>query len=298
MSLPENPSTRHEEYLAALIGQQNDYPEYPSSRLEEYLDYIVTEFIGRYYTKSEVEALVNTLHEPIIVATLPEASADTRGRIYMVGPKGTGPDIYYEEYLTVRTGEEGSYTYTWEAIGTTAGVNVDDLLLKMEGDDFITVDENEAGDKVAFSIDSTVKPWQVRLATPSGTLSAEDYAKLNISSQAQIVYDGDVYTKVTVQPSFGYMVFAVGAFMSETIAALKAITIITNTQSQDFMTYTSGSFDLMSLYGAAKGVEVLTTLPTTDNTGNGYAFVYSENELVGSQRHDGYIYLEKKSGPV
>ena len=52
---------------------------------------------------------------------LPTASADTMHKIYLKPLSGTQPqgDIY-EEYITVRSGSEGSYTYSWEKLGTTA----------------------------------------------------------------------------------------------------------------------------------------------------------------------------------
>ena len=58
-----------------------------------------------------------------IVETLPTASAETyfndSKTIYMVRNTSTSGDNYYDEYITIRTGEESSYTYSWEHIGST-----------------------------------------------------------------------------------------------------------------------------------------------------------------------------------
>ena len=52
-----------------------------------------------------------------ITGTLP-ASADTFHKIYLV-PQ-TGATGTYVEYMTLHSGTEGSYTYSWEQIGSTA----------------------------------------------------------------------------------------------------------------------------------------------------------------------------------
>ena len=54
-----------------------------------------------------------------VVTTLPTASADTMNAIYLVAEAGTQSGTYVE-YITVRSGSEGAYTYAWEKIGTTA----------------------------------------------------------------------------------------------------------------------------------------------------------------------------------
>ena len=53
-------------------------------------------------------------------AELPTASADTYHKIYLKTATGTGAQNVYKEYITVRSGVEGAYTYSWELIGDTA----------------------------------------------------------------------------------------------------------------------------------------------------------------------------------
>lgn len=103
------------------------------------------------YTQSEVNALVGAIKtiKVEIVAELPTASADTyfneSKTIYLVSNSGSGND-YYDEFITVRNGVEGSYTYSWEKIGNTqidlsgyvqktttiAGVDLQDNITKSE----------------------------------------------------------------------------------------------------------------------------------------------------------------------
>ena len=76
------------------------------------------------YTQAEVNALIGAIKtiKYEIVAELPTASATTyfndSKTIYLVAITGSGND-YYNEYITVRSGTEGSYAYDWEKIGNT-----------------------------------------------------------------------------------------------------------------------------------------------------------------------------------
>ena len=54
-----------------------------------------------------------------VVTELPEATADEMGKIYLVAQSGGKTGDAYDEYIVVRSGTEGSYTYAWEKIGDT-----------------------------------------------------------------------------------------------------------------------------------------------------------------------------------
>lgn len=103
------------------------------------------------YTQSEVNSLIGAIKtiEVTVVETLPTATADTyfntSKTIYIVAISGSEND-YYDEYITVRSGTEGSYTYSWEKIGNTqidltnyvqktftiAGIDMQDNITKSE----------------------------------------------------------------------------------------------------------------------------------------------------------------------
>ena len=77
------------------------------------------------YTQTEINALISSITTITveIVSSLPTASADTYFNttkiIYLVKNSASSGNNYYEEYITVRTGTEGSYVYRWEKIGDT-----------------------------------------------------------------------------------------------------------------------------------------------------------------------------------
>lgn len=103
------------------------------------------------YTKTEVQNLLSgiTTITYSIVSELPTASVDTyfnvSKTIYLLAITGSGSD-YYDEYITVRSGVEGSYTYSWEKLGNTqvdlsgyvqktftiAGIDMQDNITKSE----------------------------------------------------------------------------------------------------------------------------------------------------------------------
>lgn len=71
------------------------------------------------YVDAQVEAIPE--FDVVIVedgGNLPSASADTFHKIYLMkDPRATGNNNY-DEYITVRAGAEGAYTYSWEKIGS------------------------------------------------------------------------------------------------------------------------------------------------------------------------------------
>lgn len=68
--------------------------------------------------KSYVDDLVAIGLVIEVVTTLPTAGQSTMGKIYLVADTHSTQDVY-DEYITVRTGTTGSYTYSWEKIGNT-----------------------------------------------------------------------------------------------------------------------------------------------------------------------------------
>jgi len=77
--------------------------------------------LANYYTKSEITGLFNGVKQFSyeVVSSLPTASADTMYKIYFVPASNTATNNVKNEYITIRSGSEGSYTYSWEQIGST-----------------------------------------------------------------------------------------------------------------------------------------------------------------------------------
>lgn len=75
--------------------------------------------LSDYYTKTQVNDLVNTKFTYEVASSLPTASASTMYKIYLIPNSGSGQNVK-DEYITVRSGSDPNYTYAWEMLGTTA----------------------------------------------------------------------------------------------------------------------------------------------------------------------------------
>lgn len=82
--------------------------------------------------KEYVDAQVGAINkfDVAVVDTLPTAGANTMYILYLV-PNSNAESGEYLEYITIRSGEEGAYTYKMEQIGST----------KMDLADYVTEDE-------------------------------------------------------------------------------------------------------------------------------------------------------------
>lgn len=102
-----------------------------SDLMEALANFITTSVnnLANYYLKSEtytqeetrqlLSALVNGVFVP--VTELPTASADTFGlKIYLVPSPDSQVENQKDEYITIRSGSEGAYTYAWEKFGSSA----------------------------------------------------------------------------------------------------------------------------------------------------------------------------------
>ena len=74
------------------------------------------------YTKAEVQALIAAIDQFSyeVAASLPTASASTMNKIYLVPSAEPKTQNTKDEFITLRSGSAGSYTYAWEQIGSTA----------------------------------------------------------------------------------------------------------------------------------------------------------------------------------
>lgn len=91
---------------------------------------------GETYTRAEVQAAIAEAMKGgyVAVTTLPTASDSTMGHIYLVPGTTVSGSNTKIEYVTIRSGSEGAYTYAWEELGTTE-LNLENLgLAKGDGD--------------------------------------------------------------------------------------------------------------------------------------------------------------------
>ena len=99
------------------------------------------------------------------------ASADTMYKLYLIQNADSAAGEYVE-YITIRSGEEGSYTYTWEAIGST----------KMSLTGYVTEE----------ALNEALKPYQLKSGlkalaykdSASGTVASQTISGVTASGQS------------------------------------------------------------------------------------------------------------------
>lgn len=106
--------------LRTTIGLEENFSVPASSTYVAGQANIVTAIEGLNSRLSAVETLPTFDVVVLGDAELPTASADTYHKLYLKTATGTGAQNVYKEYITVRSGNEGAYTYSWELIGDTA----------------------------------------------------------------------------------------------------------------------------------------------------------------------------------
>ena len=117
--------------------------------------------LAYYYLKSEtysaaqIDAMIAAIKQFVFesVQTLPEASAQTVGKIYLVPSAQPQTHNVKDEYITLTATEEGTTTYYWECIGSTE-VNLTNYYTKTETDTAIASALNTA--LAAYSTTATV----------------------------------------------------------------------------------------------------------------------------------------------
>lgn len=136
------------------------------------------------YVDSQVGS-INKFDVRVLAAgeALPTASAETMYILYLKPDTNAEADSYIE-YITVRAGEEGSYVYAWEAIGSTK-MDLADYVKREELDAYTkTVDlgslafKDNASGKVASETITGVKATGTSAGSISVALS-ESTAEIN-----------------------------------------------------------------------------------------------------------------------
>ena len=77
--------------------------------------------------QDQINDVKGKLTHYIVVEELPTEDIDTSA-VYLVGPKGTEPDTYYEEWVYVQLEDE---SWTWEKLGDTDSVDLSGYLQKV-----------------------------------------------------------------------------------------------------------------------------------------------------------------------
>ena len=143
--------------------------------------------LAYYYLKSEtysaaqvdqmIAAIKQFQYES--VAVLPEASAQTVGKIYLVPSDDPQTQNTKDEYITLTTVEEGTTTYSWEKIGSTT-IDLSNYYTKAQTDAAITAALNNA-----LAAYSTTTQVSTMISTAINSALQAYATKEYVSSQVQ-----------------------------------------------------------------------------------------------------------------
>lgn len=175
-------------YRSEFTGQEMDTRFEAVPELQQALADLVAD-LANYYNKAQVDAIAASIAAAVnstageTVDTLPDASADTLGKIYYVGPS----EGEYSRYVT---GFDGT-SYVWLPLGSTA--------LDLAGYAPISVTDElaaEIGDMSAYKQEGYVDvPF---------TLVPDKY--WSFSNLAEVDSEGYEYTEIAVQPGEKYSI--------------------------------------------------------------------------------------------
>lgn len=103
-------------------GLQQSIPIVSLANGVSYSSVSVNGTTANFYTKDQVDSLLDAINafDYVVASSLPTASADTMYKIYLIPSADPQTQNAKDEYITIRSGSAGSYSYTWEQIGSTA----------------------------------------------------------------------------------------------------------------------------------------------------------------------------------
>lgn len=106
----------------AVLGLQQSMPSVSLNNGVSYSTIAINGTSANFYTKAQVDTLLNAINafDYVVAASLPTASANTMYKIYLIPSADPQTGNIKDEYITIRGGSEGGYTYSWEQIGSTA----------------------------------------------------------------------------------------------------------------------------------------------------------------------------------
>ena len=133
------------------------------------------------YSASEVDQMIAAIKQFQYesVAVLPEASAQTVGKIYLVPSADPKTQNTKDEFITLTTVEEGTTTYSWECIGSTT-IDLSNYYDKAQTDAVITAAINNA-----LAAYSTTTQVSTMISTAINSALQAYATKEYVSSQVQ-----------------------------------------------------------------------------------------------------------------
>lgn len=139
-----------------------------------------TETIKRY-----VDAQVGAIHkfDVTIYEELPAASADTMYILGLVADASAEAGTYLE-YITIRNGSEGNYTYAWEQIGSTK-TDLTDYVKKTTKVAGIALDHDITVDELSAASALNLKALSHK-DSATGTINTVDSAKVSFTPAGSV----------------------------------------------------------------------------------------------------------------
>lgn len=205
--------------------------------------------------RSEIEQIIKAGLTYKVVSTLPTASADTIGIVYLV-PHSHGTNDVYDEYLTIKGGTATSPTYSWEKIGNT-DIDLSNYAQKGAG---ITVTSGSAANA------------KTNITIADHTITQGSFTGSFTGSQKQVSVTGKPEGSVTISKGTGTANYTPeGTVSAPTITVTPSTTTVYSiTAVGTLPTFTEGEFSQGTLPSLTTTVanEVLTigfsqgTLPT------------------------------------
>ena len=180
--------------LTALLAAKYEKPSggIPDTDLSAALQAAIASFITNstqnlvyYYLKSEtysaaqVDAIIAALKQfqYEVVQTLPTASAETMGTIYLIPGQSSQQQNVKDEYITLSTNEGGTTTYYWELIGQTT-IDLSNYYTKTQTDAVIA-----SALQTALADYSTTTQVGTIVSTAITTALANYYTKTQVDNE-------------------------------------------------------------------------------------------------------------------
>ena len=164
------------------------------------------------YTQSEVQQLIAAVSQfhYQLAQTLPTASADTMGIIYLVPSTNPKTQNVKDEYITIDNGAEAQTRYTWEQIGSTA-IDLSGYYTSAQTDTAITNALNAAlaSYYTKSQIDTMVQTINQAIAAkytkPSGGIPSSDMSsavQTSLQKADNAAPQATTYTKTEIDTNF------------------------------------------------------------------------------------------------
>lgn len=109
-----------QQFKTAITDEKVDKVSGKGLSTEDFTTALQTK-LTQLYSKAEIDTLVEAIKQfdYEVAASLPTASADTMGTIYLIPSTNAKTQNAKDEFITLDNGAEAETRYTWEQIGTT-----------------------------------------------------------------------------------------------------------------------------------------------------------------------------------